>query len=203
LEAVRARFADAYLELQALRGEVADLRLKAANVLASRGETDTASSLRRLLAERQDWRAAQEALGRELLDFGRFLDSVLDVVAEPGHSELRAQLDARLFLLIRQAREAAAAGGAPAAPAPATVAECRVLATDPALGIAVLDLGRDRGAQPGLAWDVSAGRRPVTVKLVEVRPTLSAAVVLAGRLEDVRPGAVARLNPNPPASGGK
>ena len=202
LEAVRARFADAYLELKALRGEVADLRLKAANVLASRGEADAAATLRRLLAEQQDRRVAQEALGRDLLDFGRFLDSVLDVVAEPGHSELRKQLEGRLFLLVKQAREAAAPSAAMPLPA-ATAAECRVLATNPELGVVVLDIGRDRGAQPGLAWDVNAGRRSVTLKLVETRPTLSAAVLVAGRLDEVRPGAMARLNPNPPESGGK
>jgi hypothetical protein len=186
LETARADLAQAFLEVKQLRGEVADLRLKAANVLANQDELHDADALRLLLKDWQELHAAQQDVYREALGFGRYLDSVLDVLNPGGSQELRKALDGRFYLLLKklQTAERLSALPAPAAAAPQTG---RVLAVNVGLGVVVVDFGRDQGAGLGSLWQVEDQR--VRLRLVEVRPAVSAAVAVAGKLDQLAPGA--------------
>ena len=64
---------------------------------------------------------------------------------------------------------------------------CRILAVDRELGVAVLSVGSVKGAFAGMIYHVGEGRREL-LKLVSVRPSVAAAVLIRGGIENLSPG---------------
>ncbi len=190
LKSVRADMADAALELRKLRSQVADLRVKAANVLANQDDLEDAGTLRAQLRDMRRIHTAQKELQQEALGFHRYMNSVLDVLDQNDRSGLRKKLNGRYLLLKRKLDDAERLSRPQVAVGQAR--RGRVLAVNTELGIVVLDRGRDAGARPGSVWEITAGRKTLKARVVEARSSLSAAVLLAGDLDDINAGAAAK-----------
>ena len=68
---------------------------------------------------------------------------------------------------------------------------CRVLALNDDLQIVVLDSGYAAGIRRGTQWRVVRDDAVVArLRVIEVRPDISAAVITDGRLQDIGPGTV-------------
>lgn len=64
---------------------------------------------------------------------------------------------------------------------------CRILAVDRELGVAVLSVGSIKGAFAGMIYHVGKDRQE-QLKLVSVRPSVAAAVLVRGSIENLSPG---------------
>ncbi len=64
--------------------------------------------------------------------------------------------------------------------------KCRILAVNRELSMVVLPVGQVHGAFNGLLF--TAGKKPVTLKVVSVRPFVAAAVVVSGDISELSPG---------------
>jgi len=107
----------------------------------------------------------------------------------PVDTARRAQLQLLLDELERQAGVfAALVEDQPRDPATA-FRECRVLAVNKELGIALMDIGFRQGAFVGLVLRGGDGKK-IEIRLEDVRAGVSGAVVMRGKLDDVVPGMV-------------
>jgi hypothetical protein len=69
----------------------------------------------------------------------------------------------------------------------AGITKCRILAVNDELQVAVLDVGFAQGVRNGLTWHAGKDRK-VLLKVVSVRPLVSAAMLTKGSLKDIAPG---------------
>ncbi len=97
-----------------------------------------------------------------------------------------------LFLDLDEARGMTRITASP--PANVDRLESRVLTINDELGIVVLDVGQAQGIRVGTEWTVTnQGDRTTTLRIIEARPLLCAAIVTGGSLRNLAPGATARL----------
>lgn len=107
----------------------------------------------------------------------------------PVDAAQRAHLQLMLDELERQAGVFAALVDDPAADPAAAFRECRVLAVNRELGIALMDIGFRQGAFVGLVLRGGPDKK-IELRLEDVRSGVSAAAVLRGELGAVVPGMV-------------
>lgn len=193
LEQLRATHAQAILDLKTLRDEVAALRLTAANLLVNSDTESTGKTLLTVARDIQELHALQEEVYRLLLDYDRSVSSALDVLQVDAEAPTRKILRSKMELVQRRWQVATRLTDPTVRETAAVMAMAtRVLSVNQALGVVVLDAGRNQGALPGSLWMTDSTSGAATLQVIEARTSLSAAVVVAGKLQDVEPGAPAK-----------
>ena len=196
LAGVRRRYATLYLQSRELQQTVHELELQAANMLAPDKGTETAEKLAqagRALKRLQDSR-------RELRDrihaFQVYLNSVLDMLqpSEALRREIAERFNAVLDTVDRYGEPLSSVAGRDSGLEKAR--QCHVLAVNDDLQIVVLDTGAVNSVRCGSEWRVITDSRSkaVTLRIIETRPYISAAVVAEGSFNTVAPGALAELS---------
>lgn len=129
------------------------------------------------------------SMASETLTFCDFIDSVLDDVPTPRLATVRIRY--KLDELRRQAKRTstiAARQDETAKP----IGSSRVLTVNDDLNVVVLTVGSDQGVRNGLLWRIKiADDKHVDLKTIAVRPSISAAFVIDGAINDVVPGMTA------------
>jgi len=195
LQQTQLQLAEALVANRELRDEVASMRLQAANVLVNYDDLTEAKLLVQLQHDVQRLQQAHQEITRSLTDCQRALGSVLEVLDAKPDSALRRVVTEKFALVFAQlaaANRLVSQAGQPAATG--SITEARLLAVNDELNLAVLDLGQAQGARVGSTWRVSNSRGAVTsLRVIEVRPSLSGAMVIAGNRTDLAPGSIAKL----------
>jgi Skp family chaperone for outer membrane proteins len=180
LEALRTRYADLYLESQERVRKLRDLDLSAAHLLVEKQDLESGRLESELLSALSQSRKAQTELLVTVREFQQVLTSVLDVL-QPSDALRREVMD----------RFAALANAAERSLKPLSIVagrgkrdferrSCRVLAVNDDLQIVVLD--------SGFAAGIRRGEQIALLRVIEVRPEISAAIVTHGRFNSVGPG---------------
>jgi hypothetical protein len=188
LERVRERLANNQVALTRLTEELTALRLQAANLLVNPEDTQAAGALAQASREFEEVHGLAQDLYRQLLDYQRGVEAALELQAAPPDSPMRQLLSGRLAIALKKVQEIERLSGGGPETAAGNRDECRILSLNEALGIVVLDQGREQGAKPGAQWLGGATDAALRLQIVEVRAGLSAATLLAGRWQDLRPG---------------
>lgn len=193
LEQLRATHAQAILDLKTLRDEVVALRLTAANLLVNSDTETTGKTLAGVTQDLQELHALQQEVYRLLVDYDRSVSSALDVLGVEAEAPTRKILRSKMELVQRRWQAATRLTDTTTREEPAQMAvTTRVLTVNQTLGVVVLDAGRSQGALPGSLWKIDSKGGQATVQVIEARSSLSAAVVVAGKLSDLDPGAPAK-----------
>jgi hypothetical protein len=193
LDSVRADFQKTQETLKALRTQLAELRVKAASVLVEQDDVDEARTLKQLLADLAELDNVHAKFYQQLLATRQFMESVLKTVGKEADAALKAGLEGRLLLLEKHLQEARRLSRPPEKrAAKAAPGKCRILDVNAELAAAILDIGRDDGARLGSQWRVPNGRGGETLlQIIQVRPSLSAAVVTKGKIGNILAGSEA------------
>ena len=106
-------------------------------------------------------------------------------IGKVRQAEVQLQLDD----LVRKSRRLIAMAEISADPAKGVEAlrTCRILAVDRELRVAILSVGSIKGAFAGMIYHVGKDRQE-QLKLVSVRPSVAAAVLVRGSIENLSPG---------------
>jgi hypothetical protein len=190
LAAMRKRFSEAHIEAQRLREELAALNIRAANLLVNEEDLPDAHVLARFL---EDAEQAQKALAqayKDLVTFKGYLGSVLDAVGGPERETYRQLLTEKLELVFDDLRRTEQFfNPEPIADSAAPEGELRVLTVNDELQLVVISAGRLQGVRLGQLLTIREGRaRDTTLRVIETRQTLSAAMVEEGSLRQISPG---------------
>jgi hypothetical protein len=201
-EVDEARLAVARQEFQALRQELAAVLMRAeaqqqehdrlqrsAAALVARAEVAGQAEPAGLLAAMADITAAGRELVDEVILVSRMLEAALDEEAIPPAE--RARLRARIAGLRTRSEHFDARIRVPEA-AGAWDA-CRILAVDDRLQVVVVAAGTVHGVGSGLGLRVGEGKDTVRLRVIAVRPHVSAALVVEGDLGQLAPGMTARV----------
>lgn len=202
LETARARFAEAYAQLEEEREAAAAIRLQAANLLVNGGEVPESRVIADLLRNQQRLQQLHQDIDLELRQYRTAVEALLNSLEPDRQSATRRLLDIHMDKALRSLRQAEAltAPVEPTEPAQAR-RTARVLAVNNGLAVIVLDVGRRDGARLGSTWRiVGHNEARVDVRLIATRQTLSAATVVEGRLRQVAPGNEARRLDEPERS---
>ena len=189
LEALRRQYADLYLESRRQLGEREHLELRVAGLLTDHEDPSSGRALSRALAALAELRKHQRRLGELVRAFSVYLPSVLDVL-QPSEA-LRRELMARVTDLLEAAERAErplseVAGRGSGHPQGRA---CRVLAVSDELQVVVLDAGSRDGVRLGTYWRYTRDDKTVAkLRIIETRPSISAAVVVEGRFKMIAPG---------------
>jgi hypothetical protein len=200
LSELRAALAEQTVVLQQLRDERVTLRLHAAQLLLADGGGGTAEELAQLLSSLRDLQQSHRRAYQGLGEFQSYLESMLDVLDPKAEAAHRRILDEKLVPVFREleraerffyAVEPAVKDTAAAGPRSAAVVK-----VDDELQVVILDRGRQHGIRPGMVWMIrTPTKREITVRTIETRRQLSAALVIKGDLRYVLPGLRAQLRP--------
>ena len=137
-----------------------------------------------------------EQLYRQLLEYQRSQESVLDVLDNQKDSSFRRLLASRLEVIlstVSDAQRIAAYGSGKKQTGTRT--ESRVLAVNDELNVVVLDAGRAQGIRLGSSWQITNQREQVTtLRIIELRQSVCVGMITEGKLATVIPGATAVLN---------
>ena len=190
LATLRKRFAESHLEAQRLREELAALNIRAANLLVNEQDLPDAHVLARFLNDAEE---AQKAIGqvyKDLVTFKGYLGSVLDAVGGPERETYRQLLTEKLELVFDDLRRAEQFfNPEPIADSAAPAGDLRVLTVNDELQVVVISAGRLQGVRLGQLLTIREGRaRDTTLRIIETRQTLSAAMVEEGSLRQISPG---------------
>lgn len=193
LETVRRENADLRVLSRRQQEDLTALQVRVAGMLTGSNEVESGRALAGALACLEDMGAVQARLRAEVQGFGEYVITALDVL-QPSEALRREVMD-RFRALVRSCERpgslpsiVAGRGGKPEGQR-----ESRVLAVNDDLQVVVFDSGSGQGVRAGSTWTVwSDGRRIARVQVVDVRPTLSAAVPIEGRLGSIAPGASVR-----------
>jgi hypothetical protein len=187
--------AEALVANRELREELASVRLQATNVLVNYDDLAEAHLLVQLQRDLQRLQQAHQEITRSLTDCQRALGSVMEVLDAKPDSPLRRVVTEKFAVVFTQlaaAEQLISQAGQPASRASAT--EARLLAVNDELNLAVLDLGQAQGARVGSTWRVTNSRGAVTtLRVIELRPSLSGAMIVDGSRTDLAPGSLAKL----------
>ena len=124
------------------------------------------------------------------LDTVDFCDRVRILLRELPIGKVRqAEIQLSLDDLVRKSRRFIAMAEVPKNPKRGIDAlrTCRILAVDRELGVAVLAVGSIKGGFAGMIYHVGKDRREL-LKVVSVRPSVAAAVLIRGSIENLSPG---------------
>jgi hypothetical protein len=190
LAAMRTRFSEAHIEAQRLREELAALNIRAANLLVNEEDLPDAHVLARFA---DDAKHAQTAIGqayKDLVTFKGYLGSVLDAVGGPERDTYRQLLTKKLEIIFDDLRRAEQFFNPESITDSATPSgDLRVLTVNDELQVVVLSAGRLQGVRLGQLLAIREGRaKGTTLRVVETRQTLSAAMVEEGSLRQISPG---------------
>ncbi len=188
LEKQRQRYADLYLKAQQAQRDYETLQLRVAPLLVDDTNVASGQALANLLSGLDDRQAEYKRLTVQVRGHGQYLQTVLDAL-KPSET-LRREIQERQAELTRACDRVealpslvAGRGGEQSASR-----ECRVLSVNPDLGVVVLDAGSATGVRSGSYWRVMDGVRVVArLRVIEVRSTLSAAMVIEGRVQRLTP----------------
>ena len=180
-------------EIERLRGELARLRSRYTKLdlwlagVADTGEVTPADRREELLLTRLSEFSRQ---GSELaLGTVAFCDEIRKLLGElPLGAARRARLSLRIDELESAARTFVAAAESASRDPIAALKNCRVLAIDRKLGVAVISAGALDGVAPGIVFKDGSGA--ISLRVVAVRRRVAAAVPLQGKLADLTVGAV-------------
>ena len=192
IEGLRRRYADLYLESRRQQQELEYLDLRMAGLLADREDIASGRALSRALSALQDVQGEQHALADKVREFGAYLSSVLDIL-QPSEV-LRREVTERYGALAKAVERSvqplpSVAGRGDGVP---KRQECRVLAVSDDLQVVVLDRGFKDGVREGTRWHVVNGSEVLAkLRVIEVRASVSAALVVEGRFKAIGVGALA------------
>jgi hypothetical protein len=196
LAAVRGELFESLAEQDRLAAERDGLQLTAAAALASgRPEVVDAAGVDALESARGVMLAVAETAA-ELESFCDLLAPALEKM--PADQVETVKLKYRMEELRAKAGRLRVLSAAPEARG--RLAQCRVLAVDAGLGVAVIGAGSAAGVRNGLVWRTADGK--TAVRVIAVRPYISAAAPSRGDLADLLPG-VALQTEAPEAGPGK
>lgn len=195
LEKERQRNAELLLQAKRLQETVDQYNLRVAGLLTDQGGADTAQAMAKAVAALETRQSAQQQVSGKVREFKAYLATVLETL-QPSEA-LKKEVLGRYADLTKACDRlellpplVAGRGGEAR-----TLKECRILSVETDLGIVALDVGLDAGVRPGTVWRVFDGDKPVAkLQVVEVRPTLSAAVVLEGSVHRLAAGLPAKLS---------
>lgn len=193
LEKQRATNAGLLLKSQELQNGLDGLQLRVAPLLLGDSQESSGDALAAVLAGLQTRQADVQQLIGSVRGFSKYLPPVLDTL--PVSGSLRQEIRERIAGMDRACDRVEALpplvarrGGNQSAPT-----ECRVWSVNPELGVIALDAGASSGMRPGTGWQVlDQGKAVARVRVIEVRPGLSAAQVLEGQISRLAPGMKAR-----------
>ncbi len=190
---------DASGELERLRRENAELR---SQLLEERTRARDQALFLAAVADEGEFSTSKDReaglltrLSLLCSDGGALAVKVAELTAEvrallrdlPVDTASRARIRLQLDELERRAGAFAALIDEPAADSGAAFRECRVLALNRELEVAVLDIGSRQGAFVGLVLR-GGPDKSLELRLDDVRPGVSAATVLRGNFRDLVPG---------------
>ncbi len=189
LDEARARYADLYLDSRDVVERLRGLEMQAAHLLQQRSDEEYTSLLAQVLEALQTVRDRQIEVEQALKDFEMQIGTLLDVLqpSDAMRREVQERLDTLrgaverslnpLSIVARRGSERDSGKS------------CRVLAVKDELRVVVLDGGSLDGVRPGSGWHASKdGEVIVRLKVLEVRPDISAALVTEGAFGTVVPG---------------
>ncbi len=183
LEMVRNGLGELLEKLQEKDGALERFQLKFAGMLEYEGQREPGEREVQLLNRLRELAVRGEALTQSLSDFCKQADSLIEV-APPGEVRLAQLLVARDAVLGELRKFSVAAGNAKL---DAQVKKTRVYQVERDLGLVILPVGINHGAFNGLML-YGGGKAPVQVRIVSVRPNVSAAAVTGGDISQVTPG---------------
>ena len=186
---LRGEYAAADVAAKECRQELQFLRLSVANLLVNRDNLTVAVALDEMKRLQDSW----DEIYRELREFQSFLNSVLEVLDPAGESPTSEVLQSKLGHLIGRLEAADMLLAAPQG-AGGDLTICQVLAMETDKQLVALNVGFNHGALPGMVGRIEGGGGlEYDFQIVEVRPTISAAVVTTGNMTAVAVGATARI----------
>jgi hypothetical protein len=190
LAAMRKQFSESHIEAQRLREELAAWNIRAANLLVNEEDLPDSHVLARFA---DDAEHAQTAIGqayKDLVTFKGYLGSVLDAVGGPERETYRQLLTDKLDLVFDDLRRAEQFfNPEPIADSATPSGELRVLTVNDELQVVVISAGRLQGVRLGQLLTIREGRaRDTTLRVIETRQSLSAAMVEEGSLRQISPG---------------
>jgi hypothetical protein len=189
LEKQRQRYADLYLKSQKLQEERDLQQLRIAALLLDESTAVSDEALANVMGRLDERQAEYQRLTAKVREFSGYLPTVLDTLNVS--SALRQDVLDRYRELTRVCDRlevlpplVAGRGGEQG-----STRECRVLSLRPDLGIAVLNAGSLAGVRAGSSWRVADGGQTLArLRVIELRSTLAAAVVVEGRVQRLAPG---------------
>ena len=183
-------------EAEQLRERYTELRglLEALGISAL--ETDRDETTERLLTALREMRLMEAQKNRLATALQSLVDAsaAFSQVARPGNPESVNQLSAAMD----KARTALSANQSEKSQ-PGQLADAKIVSVKPDLGVAILNVGVDSGAKPGMPFAVYRGDRPIANVLVtDVRQTLSGAIVreLFSAADPIQVGDIGRVDTN-------
>lgn len=190
---LRGEYAAADVAAKECRQELQFLRLSVANLLVNRDNLTVAVALDEMKRLQASW----DEIYRELREFQSFLNSVLEVLDPAGESPTSEVLQSKLGHLIGRLEAADMLLAAPQG-AGGDLTVCQVVAMETNKQLVALNVGFNHGALPGMGGRIEgSGGLEYDFQIVEVRPTISAAVVTTGNMTAVAVGATARIAAKP------
>jgi hypothetical protein len=188
-QSLRQRYAELYIRSKEQQAAIQAYEARVAAVLSPTEDIASAAVRDKLLERLKQEEALRITLYQELEEFGRYLDSVLEALkpAEP----VRKALDQRMQQLQQHAArqlslEVERRGSG--------TYQCRIMDIEKDLDILVIDCGSAQGIRPGLTFTLSSADGTLAkVQVIDVRPAISAAIIISGRLSDLRPGMEVKL----------
>ncbi len=192
----RTDSADLLAALKKARYELDYYKVRAANVLVNRQDPGVDVLLTDVLDDVRSVSESIRDLYQGLLDLQVHIEQRYATAVESASDGDTELIAAKLNLLIhalQQIRETQLFGMAPSDTG-RVLRDCRVLTVNNELGVVVLNAGHRHGVRAGSIWTVDTGRkRPLRLRLVEVRHALSAGIVVDGRIGYAVPGLRVRL----------
>lgn len=195
LEALRGRYAELLVKSRSRELELEELRIGVTGLLFEPGEDSGAVVAAQAVRALRDLQKANAALYTGVQQFAEYLRGVIDAL-QPS-AAVRREIGLRLDALEGLAAEAERS--------PSTVAwrggnqgrsrrECRVLAVSDEFQLVILDIGAADGARLGMLWEIHGeeAKAGQILRLVDVRPSLSAAVPTSGEMAGIAPGMLAK-----------
>lgn len=195
LEALRARYAELLVASGKREAETEQLRLEIVKTLyGANGRQPDDLTVKAVRALR-DSHTANAALHRGVRAFAEYLPGVVEAL-EPSaviRREIGEKLD-QLVKLTSQAERLPSSVAGRGGEENRSRRESRVLAVSDEYQTVILDVGILDGVRLGMLWSVYDRDQHPThlLRVVELRNTISAAMIIKGNLDSVAPGTLVR-----------
>ena len=192
---LRRQFADVLVASREREAETEQLRLGIAALLFESDEDASRAIAAKAVAALHGVHQTNAALHTGVRQFADYLQGVVDALETSAavRREIGDRLD-RLQRLVADAERSPSSVAGRGGINGRSQRECRVLAVSDEFQIVVLDVGAARGARLGMVWEIhDRAHRPTHVlRLVDVRTSISSAVVVRGGMDGIAPGMTVR-----------